>query len=86
MLGKMTRPQQQWLSDKILGELQTFQALHQLEPRQLVYWLVSFTWGYARRLGWENREIASYSLTAYEKCDEVWRSNGAGRELLPPPR
>jgi len=77
----MTRIQQQWLSDKILAELQLFQATHQLEPQQMIYWLVSFTWGYARRLGWENRAIASYSLAAWEKCDQLWR---VGQKQQPP--
>jgi hypothetical protein len=70
------------LSDKILGELQAFQATHQLEPRQIVYWLVSFTWGYAKRQGWEHRHIASYALMAWEKCDQLARENGLNAKGL----
>lgn len=82
MLGKMTRPQQQWLSDRIMAELEAFQTVQKLEPQQMVYWLVSFTWGYAKRLGWENRAIASYSLAAWEKCEQLWRE---GSQKQPPP-
>lgn len=84
MFGQMTPPLQQQLSDKILGELQTFQARHQLEPRQALYWLVSFTWGYAKRLGWDTRELASYALQAWEACERNWQQHGAGREFVRP--
>lgn len=86
MLGKMTRPQQQWLSDKVLGDLETFRATHQLEHQQMIYWLVSFVWGFARRLGWRHQAITQYALATFEACDNTERASLSPSSDLIPPR
>jgi len=70
MHNRMTLPLQRALSDRILRELAAFQVKHALEPQQMVYWLVSFAWGYARRLGWDTRRFASYCLATFEACEK----------------
>lgn len=70
MANKMGLMLQRALSDQIDLALDTFKAKHQLEPNHMVYWLVSFTWGYATRLGWDTRSLASYTLKVFEACDK----------------
>jgi hypothetical protein len=74
---------QRALSDEIALRLDTFKAKHQLEPQQLLYWLVSFTWGHAMRLGWDTRRLAAYCLKTFEACEQT-RASSLHGDIQPP--
>lgn len=57
--------QQRKLTDRVASLLERSGASH----LDVLYFLVSFTWGWARRIGWPTRSLASYALKAWEIND-----------------
>jgi len=67
----MSRPLQQTLSDQTILAIEAFAATHGINRQELVYWLASFLWGYARRCGWTHRHLANYAITTFDACEKL---------------
>lgn len=66
----MTGSQQETLTARLNILLAGFRDQHKLDPIGLLYFLVAYTWGYARACGWSSRHLADYSVRAYTACDK----------------
>jgi len=64
--ANMTRDKQMRLQNRICTLLERSGAT----PVDILAFLVSFTWGWARRIGWKSPQLIRYCMTAFETNDK----------------
>lgn len=69
----LNNEQQTRLSNELSDWLE--QTCHEegCSPLAMLFFLLSYVWGWAWRCGWKTPELASYSLRAWEACDRAKR-------------
>lgn len=63
--------QQDQLRAIITRELERFLAMRGKSNTAGFYFLVSFTWGWGRRVAWTTEQMKSYADRAWDKCRDV---------------
>jgi hypothetical protein len=62
----MTPIEQDLLLHQVNDDLEAFMKASGKSPIAVLYFLVSFTWGWARRCRWSTNQLAEYSIKAWE--------------------
>lgn len=66
----MGADEQETLTQSLNLLFKRFRDKHNISPIGILYFLVSYTWGWARGCGWNSRYLNDYSQRAYEACDK----------------
>lgn len=67
----MTQRQQLTLGTKLNRDLREFMTREHLSPLAMMYFLVSFLWGWAKACQWKSPALLRYASEAFSACERA---------------
>lgn len=65
----MSGAQQVRLTNRLGAVLEEFRTSERLSPFAILYFLIAYTWGYARACQWNTNSLKDFSARMYESCE-----------------